>query len=44
MQEPGAAIVRSGPEDLPGLKSRPKPLWVNDQKPQSPSGRFAAER
>jgi hypothetical protein len=33
-----AATVRSGPEDLPDLKSPSKSLGVADQKPQSPSG------
>ena len=36
-----AATVRSEPEDLPDLKSPPKLLGTNDQKPQSPSGMFA---
>jgi hypothetical protein len=46
MQESGAvrATVRSRPEDLPHLKSPPKPLGANDQKPQSPSGMFATKR
>jgi hypothetical protein len=39
-----AATVRSGPEDLPDLKTPLKPLEANDQKPQSPSGMFATKR
>jgi hypothetical protein len=46
MRESGAvaATVRSRLEDLPDLKSPPKSLGANDQKPQSPSGMFATKR